>query len=171
MEITITKGPAEDRIAIDHGKGRRMETSFPKKGFIPHDAVHLFVEAELGLKQGFWGMVAAGRHPEEIAGIAKAAGHASASRNRVPDASIVELLQAERLVECFEADQWSESSGAAEDLIAMAEVACAASHVALPAIDAEQVQAIRTAISTFAKDWMAAPLGYAVSFNWEQANG
>ena len=53
----------------------------------------------------------------------------------------------------------------------MAEVACAASHVALPAIDAEQVQAIRTAISTFAKDWMAAPLGYAVSFNWEQANG
>lgn len=171
MEITITKGQAEDRIAIVHADGRRMDTSFPKKGFIPHDAVHLFVERELGLSGAFWGMVGSGRHPEELAGIAKAAGHASASRNTVPDASIVELLQAERLVECFEADQWSGSSGAAADLIAMAEVACAASHVALPAIDADQVQAIRTAISSFAKDWMAAPLGYAVSFNWEQANG
>lgn len=171
MEITITKGLAEDRIAIDHGNGRRMETSFPKKGFIPHDAVQLFVEAELGLKQGFWGMVAAGRHPEEIAGIAKAAGHASASRNRVPDASIVELLQAERLVECFEADQWSGGSGAVEDFLAMAEVACASSHVAMPAMGSGEVQAIRTAISEFAKEWMAAPLGHTASFTWEQANG
>ncbi|WP_305016849.1 isocitrate lyase/phosphoenolpyruvate mutase family protein [Mycobacterium tuberculosis] len=45
-----------------------METTFPKKGFIPHDAVHVFVERELGLKDAFWGMVKAGRHPEEIAG-------------------------------------------------------------------------------------------------------
>lgn len=170
MEITITKGAAEDRIAIDHGNGCRMETSFPKKGFIPHDAVHLFVEAELGLKQGFWGMVAAGRHPEEIAGIAKAAGHASASRNRVPDVNIVELLQAERIVECFEADQWSGSTGPIEDLLAMAEVACAASHVAMPAIDHGQVESIRTAIIAFAKDWMAAPIGQTASLTWQQAS-
>ena len=82
MEITITKGQAEDRIAICHADGRRVETTFPKKGFIPHDAVHVFVERELGLKDAFWGMVKAGRHPEEIAGFAKAAGHASAARPR-----------------------------------------------------------------------------------------
>ncbi len=57
MEITITKGQGEDRIAIVHADGRRMDTTFPKKGFIPHDAVHLFVERELGLRQAFWGMV------------------------------------------------------------------------------------------------------------------
>ncbi|MEY4054739.1 MAG: hypothetical protein RL519_74 [Pseudomonadota bacterium] len=171
MEITITKGQAEDRIVIDHGDGRRMDTTFPKKGFIPHDAAHLFVEAELGLTGAFWGMVADGRHPEEIAGIAKAAGHASASRNTVPDGSIVELLQAERLVECFEADQWSGSAGAIEDLLAMAEVACASSHVAMPPINHGQVQSIRTAIVEFAKEWMAAPLGHTASFTWDQANG
>ncbi|MFM6950078.1 MAG: hypothetical protein ACKOW1_03530 [Novosphingobium sp.] len=167
MEITITKGAAEDRIAIDRAGAPRMETTFPKKGFIPHDAIHVFVERTLGLKTAFWGMVAAGNHPEAVAGIAKDAGHASASRNRVPDASIVELLQAERLVECFEADQWSGSTGAAEDLIAMAKVACETSHVPLPAFDATQVQAIRAEISAFARDWMAAPLGHVATFDWE----
>lgn len=167
MEITITKGLSEDRIAICHADGRRVETTFPKKGFIPHDAVHVFVERELGLKNAFWGMVKAGRHPEEIAGIAKAAGHASASRNTVPDASIVELLQAERLVECFEADQWSGGSGAAADLIAMAEVACNTSHVPLPGLDAAQVAAIRSHITAFAGEWMAAPLGHVARFDWE----
>ena len=167
MEITITKGQSEDRIAICHADGRQMETTFPKKGFIPHDAVHLFVERELGLKQAFWGMVAGGRHPEEIAGIAKAAGHASAARNTVPDASIVELLQAERIVECFEADQWSGSSGAVEDLIAMADVACNSSHVPLPVMGAAQVAAIRGDILSFASEWMAAPLGHVARFDWE----
>ncbi|MEY4237701.1 MAG: hypothetical protein RL339_302 [Pseudomonadota bacterium] len=167
MEITITKGQAEDRIAIVHADGRRMDTTFPKKGLIPHDAVHLFVERELGLKTAFWGMVSAGRHPEEIAGIAKAAGHASASRNTMPDESIVELLQAERLVECFEADQWSGSSGAVEDFLAMAEVACNSSHVPLPAMDAGQVGVIRAQVVEFARDWIAAPLGHSARFGWE----
>lgn len=167
MEITITKGTSEDRIVIVRGPADRIETSFPKKGFIPHDAVHLFVERELGLRGAFWGMVAAGHHPEEIAGIAKAAGHASASRNTVPDAAIVELLQAERLVECFEADQWSGGSGAAEDVLAMAEVACATSHVPLPTMAAAQLEAIRAEIAAFAGDWIAAPLGHAARFVWE----
>lgn len=167
MEITITKGQGEDRIAIVHADGRVMDTTFPKKGVIPHDAVHLFVERELGLRQAFWGMIAAGRHPEEIAAVAKAAGHASAKRHTVPDASIVELLQAERLVECFEADQWSGSKGAIADFLAMAEVACTSSHVPLPAMDADQVRAIRAAIVSFAEGWMAAPFGHTASFVWE----
>lgn len=167
MQITITKGQAEDRIAIVLANGRQLDSTFPKKGFIPHDAVHLFVEHELGLKNAFWGMVASGSHPEQIAGIAKAAGHASAARNTVPDAAIVELLQAERIVECFEADQWSGSSSAVEDLIAMAAVACNSSHVPLPDLDGAQVAAIRAQIIAFAQDWMAAPLGHVARFEWE----
>ncbi|MEJ2410561.1 MAG: hypothetical protein P8Y48_14945 [Novosphingobium sp.] len=41
--------------------------------------------------------------------ITKACGHASASRAQVPDPAIVELPQAERPVECFEADFWAGS--------------------------------------------------------------
>lgn len=167
MEITITKGQSEDRIAIRHEGGRQLDTTFPKKGVIPHDAVHLFVERELGLTGAFWGMVAAGHHPEEIAGIAKAAGHASAARFTVPDAAIVELLQAERLVECFEADQWSGCRGAVEDFLAMAKVACESSHVPLPQLDAQQVAAVRAQIVAFAAEWVPAPAGHSASFTWE----
>lgn len=167
MEITITKGRTEDRIEIVHPGGRRMETTFAKKGPVPHDAIHWFVERELGLTRAFWGMVGRGHHPEEIAEIAKAAGHASAARAAEPDPAIVELLQAERLVECFEADLWSGGSGAVDDLLALAEVACNSSYVPLPVIDARQVTDIRAAIAHFARDWIAAPQGYSARLVWE----
>ena len=131
MLIRITKGERDDVVAILRGDGSKAVTRFPKKGPVPHDAVHYFVERGWPLPRGFWGSVAAGVHPEEIAAIAKAAGHASASRARVPDASIVEIVQAERLVECFEADYW-DGGGADDTLIAVAEAACAASFVPCP---------------------------------------
>src|SRR5437016_10106782 len=106
MEIRITKGTTSDRVEVRRSDGSRADTNFPKKGPIPHDVVHFFVESELGVVEGFWGMVASGRHPEEIQDVAKAAGHASASRASAPDPSIVPIVQAERIVECFEADLW-----------------------------------------------------------------
>jgi hypothetical protein len=166
MRIAITKGQRHDRIVVTRADGSGADTVFPHKGPVPHDAVHWFVERELGLAQGFWGMVADGRNPEEIAGIAKAAGHASASRARVPDPEIVELLQAERLTECFEADLWSGGSAAA-DLIAVAETACGYSHVPLPRLDAVAVERIRADLGQFARAWIAAPQGYVAVLEWE----
>jgi hypothetical protein len=166
MEIAITKGQREDRIAITRADGSQVETVFPHKGPVPHDAVHLFVERTLGLRQAFWGMVAGGRHPEVIAGLAKAAGHASAKRAGVPDASIVELLQAERLVECFEADLWSGGAGDAATFIAVAESACAASHVPPPALSADLIARIREEIAMFARDWQAADPGHTARLEW-----
>ena len=168
MRIELTKGQRDDRIAIHRGDGSRAETTFPHKGAVPHDAVHWFVERELGLEQGFWGMVAGGRHPEEIADIAKAAGHASAKRAEVPGAEIVQLLQAERLVEVFEADLWSGGQGAAADLIALGETACGTSHVPLPdALDEDAVARIRAGLAAFAAEWIAAPQGHAAVLEWE----
>ena len=169
MEITITKGRLLDQIAIARVDGSSAATTFPHKGPVPHDAVHWYVERELELLQGFWGMVAGGQHPEEIAAIAKAAGHASAKRAEVPDLAIVQLLQAERVVECFEADLWGGASGAAADLIALAETACGTSHVLLPALDAAAVERIRAGLGQFARDWIAAPQGYAAVLEWEEA--
>lgn len=167
MRIEITKGAQDDRIALTRRDGSTATTRFPKKGPVPHDAVHLFVERELGLQQGFWGMVASGPHPEEIIAIAKAGGHASAKRAGVPDAGIVELLQAERVVECFEADLWSGGAGPAADLIALAQTACAGSAVPLPALDEPAVTRIRAALRPFAQHWMAAPVGHVARLEWE----
>lgn len=167
MRIEIAKGAREDRIAITRADGSRVETRFPKKGPLPHDAVHWFVERELGLAKGFWGMVAAGLHPDEIQEIAKAAGHASAKRAGLPDAEIVELLQAERLVECFEADLWS-PGGSAADLAALGESACCFSHVPAPVgFNEATANRIRSALGGFARDWIAAPQGYCAALEWE----
>lgn len=167
MKIAITKGRSADSIAITRADGSAAATRCPKKGPVPHDAVHFFVERELGLWRGFWGLVAQGHHPEALAQLAKAAGHASASRAGVPDAAIVELLQAERLVECFEADLWSGDAGDAADLLALAETACAASHVAMPAVPPGAATRIRTELSVFARGWIAAGEGHVATLEWE----
>lgn len=167
MRITITKGRSEDWIHAQRNDGTIAEATFPKKGPVPHDAVHLFVERELRLAQGFWGMVAAGHHPEELLEIAKAAGHASAKRAGPPDAAIVQLLQAERIVECFEADLWG-GGGAAADLIALARTACDTSYVPLPAVfDEPAAEWIGSALGEFARDWIAAAPGHAMVLDWE----
>ena len=165
MRIEITKGHRDDAIRIIRADGSMAATRFPKKGPVPHDAVHYFVERGLGLDDAFWGKIAAGAHPEELAALAKAAGHASASRAGDPDASIVELLQAERLVEGFEAELWS--GGDNDDaLLAMVEAGCAASHVPLPVFDRSALGAARTALHAFAAEWVAAPVGHVVRLDW-----
>ncbi len=167
MDIAITKGCGEDRIAIVRADGSRAETAFPHKGPVPHDAVHFFVERGLGLKRAFWGLVAAGRHPEELAALAKAGGHASATRATEPEVGIVGLIQAERLVECFEAEMWS---GGADDggLLEMAAGGCATSHVAVPVIAPGALARTRAALIAFARDWPTAPIGHTVTLKWEE---
>ena len=166
MRIEITKGERDDQIAIQRRDGTRADTSCPKKGPVPHDAIHWFVERELGLSHGFWGIVSGGAHPDRLAEIAKAAGHASAKRAGTPSAEIVELLQAERIVECFEADLWS-GGGPAQSLIGLAETACGYSAVPLPAIDVAAVERIQFGIAVFAEEWVAAPPGHVAVLEWE----
>lgn len=170
MRITITKGQGDDLIAAIRDDGSRFAARVPQKGPVPHDAVHLFVEQGLGLRGAFWGMVAGGYHPEEIAAVAHAAGHASASRARVPDAEIVALLQAERIVECFEADLWLGGKGDPAELLTLAATACDTSFVPLPPVTPHQVEAIRHALQAFAADWMPAPPGHAASLDWPEGD-
>ncbi len=165
MEIAITKGSRDDTIEIRRVDGSIAITRFPKKGPVPHDAVHYFVEQGMGLARGFWGLVAEGMHPDDIAEMAKASGHASAKRAQVPEAGIVELLQAERLVECFEADLWS-GSGDDHALLGIAETAFASSHVSVPSDLGSAIPAIRAALTDFACDWMDAQEGHVARLHW-----
>lgn len=165
LHFSITKGAKADDVEIRRATGPSSRFSFPKKGPIPHDAVHFFVETTLGLTSGFWGMVLEGKQPEAIQELAKAAGHASASRARVPDGSIVQLLQAERLVECFEAELWGGPSDG-DTLRGVALAACTASHVPMPELDDERISTIRGKIQEFAARWTAAPQGSRFEFRY-----
>lgn len=165
IDIAIVKGASADTVEIRRPGAWSKSFRFPKKGPVPHDAVHIYVESELQLKRGFWGMVAEGIDPAAIQEIAKNAGHASAKRASPPAAEIVELIQAERLVECFEAELWS--PGAAPDTFReIAEAACAASYVSCPDLPDRKIEAIRAHIADFAEDWKALSEGQRVTFTW-----
>ena len=166
LTITMTKGPRDDGIAITRADGSPAQTRFPHKGPVPHDAVHFFVERGLDLPRAFWGLVAEGRHPEDIAALAKQQGHASAARAHVPGAEIVQLLQAERLVECFEAQLWSQAAPDAA-FMDIARVACETSHVALPPVSLDQCGAVMDEIFAFARTWMVAPIGHVATLEWD----
>ena len=168
MQIRITKGRTDDHIAIRRDDGSEVATRFPKKGPIPHDAVHLAVEGTLVLRDGFWGMIASGHHPEAIADMAKAAGHASASRGVTPDAGFVQAIQAERAVEAFEADHWSGGTGDPEGIRFMTHSGCEQSHVPPLPMDDAAVEAIRADIADFATRWAALPEGETIEVTWPE---
>jgi hypothetical protein len=165
LTISLTKGATHDTVEIAGAGVSASRFEFPKKGPIPHDFVHWAVEKELGLKRGFWGMIAEGVAPADIQEIAKAGGHASASRAEVPATEIVELIQAERVVECFEADFWG-APAHNETFREIAAVACAHSFVPCPTLNDEAIASIRARLAAFAKEWMAAPAGKRFDLVW-----
>ena len=167
MRIAITKGAEADAIAVTRADGSRAETRFPKKGPIPHDGVHVIVERALGLDRAFWGHVAKGRHPEEIAALAAEAGHPSAKRARDPDPSIIEMVQAERLVECFEAEVWGGPADLAV-LQSVADAAMAQSRVPPLALAESAVATIRTDLAAYSSAWRAMAIGETMNFDWPE---
>jgi hypothetical protein len=168
LAVTFTKGRTADTIDVCSAGSERARFTFPKKGPVPHDSVHLIVEQEMGIRRGFWGLIAEGVAPGDIQEIAKAAGHASAARPLPARAEIVELLQAERLVECFEADLWSTPADF-ETFRGVFAAGCAASLVPALAIDDAKIAAIRARIAAFAKDWTVAPEGARFELRYQGA--
>ena len=165
MQITITKGSDRDWLTVERADGSVERSTFPKKGAIPHDAVHVFAERGMGLMRGFWGHIAEGHGFDAIQEIAKAAGHASAKRAVAPDASIIQLLQAERLVECLEAAQWSGGFDAAL-LRAAWQAGCDQSHVPLPDYRDSKMIEVYDQIAQFATHWRVLATGESVTFEW-----
>jgi len=166
MRITITKGEREDRIEAVRADGSSVQTTFPHKGPIPHDAVHFYVESALQLGDAFWGTVAAGRHPEEVAEIAKAGGHASAKRATGADASIVRLVQAERVVECFEADLWSGGTTSPQTIRDAIAAGCAESLVPTMEVSDEAIAAIQSSLKNLVTCWPASKPGESLVLDW-----
>lgn len=165
VDVTIIKGSNADRIETIRRDGSIVRSTFPKKGPIPHDAVHYIVEQELELHDGFWGMVARGHSPEAIQDIAKAAGHASASRAEIPSANVVQLIQAERLVECFEADCWGTPADN-DTFRGVVHAACEHSFIATPELTDARIEVIRARISALMREWTQHETGGCFQFSW-----
>jgi hypothetical protein len=168
LDIRLTKGEMQDFIDIRRSDGSTARTTFPKKGPVPHDAVHLFVERELGISDGFWGLVARGSDPDELAGMAKAAGNPSASRAETPQPHVVPIVQAERIVECFEADLWSGGSDNST-LRDMARAGCEQSLVPEMQMSDEAIDRVRAEVADFARRWTELKTGDSLTLEWPEA--
>lgn len=59
LEVTfVRKRGKRDRVYVSRGDGSTTGWDFPSYGDgLPHDLCHLVVEDELGLIEGFWGLV------------------------------------------------------------------------------------------------------------------
>jgi hypothetical protein len=165
MRIDVIKGRTEDRIHIVRDDGSTADAQFPKKGPFPHDLVHVAVEEALGMDDAFWGMVASGRHPEDIAALAAMHGHASASKPNDPAPSIVHLIQAERLVECFEVEIW-DGPTALDQLQSVADAGFSQSRVPSIKLTQDLVALIRDQLLALHTEWMAIPLGGTLTCEW-----
>ena len=113
--------------------------------------------------------MASGHYPDTIADMAKQAGHPSAKRGDVPAHEFVEAIQAERIVEAFEADQWSGSVGDPQFVRDMAESGCWQSHVVMPELTDAMILSIRSDIAEFTRAWEALPLGQSQALDWVEA--
>lgn len=168
MKIVIRKGADSDVVEAFRRDGCTTSFKVPHKGPIPHDAVHYFVEQQLGLHNGFWGAIARGETARDIGERAAAGGHASAKRASLPEVSIVELLQAERLVECFEADAWG--GGSDDDaVLAMARSGWDQSLVPPLAMTPQEVSKIRQQIKEFSANWSQITQGDQIALDWPEA--
>lgn len=144
---------------------RERKLLSPKKVWFPHDAIHFVVESELLYETGFWGRVAGGANPADVGATAVSGGHRSSSRAQTPSREIVELIQAERIVECFEAEMWSEPADPATFLEVLA-AACSQSKVDSPALSEQNVRSIRSELGVLLAEWRALPVGRSIALSW-----
>jgi hypothetical protein len=165
MEVEVTKGNDRDFIEARRVDGTIEKTTFPKKWWFPHDAVHLIVERRLRFQHAFWGRIARGATPEGIAAIAKAGGHASSARAVRPADEIIELLHAERLVECFEAETWSMCSDNAT-FRSILDAACSQSKMLSPQLSDEAIGDIRKELKQTLEAWLALAVGESLTLSY-----
>lgn len=69
MKILLTRLTNDThRLECIRDDGTRESAELETKSLLKHDLVHLAVEKEAGLLEGFWGLVAAGKTFKELSG-------------------------------------------------------------------------------------------------------
>lgn len=126
----------------------------PKQGILPHDLVHYVVEHTLNMSHGFYGIIATG------VGFPKSAPPWDADEFEIDD--LTEALQAESLVECFQAEMWN-GFQPSENFLEILDITCHQRHVSRPAQATDaNLHIVRLRLQHFTKTWDALPVGQAL---------
>src|SRR5436190_3481521 len=146
MEVSFVRTLGErDRIYVRRTNGTEVSWVSPSyRNYIPHDMVHLVVEAAFGLRQGFWGRVDSGVDPARVTADANRMGGANKFAAYGPDQ--VELMIAELLANT----RWGDSTLSDEDLLADLLQKCPK----LAPVNAERIAAVRRTLDSLCARWM-----------------
>jgi len=149
LAIQITKrrdGGSVLRCTRADGSVTWQKQDGPGAAFFPvHDLTHFAVEATLGSRRGFFGLIADGWNIDDTTGKGR--------RGRLPD----EALEVERMVGLFDRER---ASGVAMSVEEFAEFAGRR-------LAEEQLQAVRSRGAELLRQWRALPPGSALELRWE----
>ena len=138
-----------DRIYVVRSDGSEVSWAFPTYGdALPHDLIHLVVEAAFGLRQGFWGRVDAGVDPGAIMADANRKGGANKYAAFGPAMSELQLAEA------LANPGWLVGEPSTASLREHIVVACRESGLSPPALlSAKRVDRVRVVLRTLASRW------------------
>lgn len=147
-----------DAMTCDRLDGSSIRCPMPKQGILPHDVVHFVVEDTLDLRQGFYGLIAAG--------INFPTGEPPWNADEFDLPDLTEALQAESLVECFQAELWSGSTEH-KSFREILQITCAQRKVEAPLLTDNQIEDVRSRLQSFTETWNALPVGSSIDVQWQ----
>jgi hypothetical protein len=152
MQIQFAKQSGKyDRMTCFRADGTTTSCPMPKQGILPHDFVHYVVEETLDLRQGFWGILAIG------VGFPNSEPPWDAADFNLPD--LTQALQAESLVECFQAEMWNDFQKS-ENFAEILQVTCQARNVPAPdSVSPERLEQVRSRLQDFFQQWQSLAIG------------
>jgi len=138
-----------DRIYVVRSDGSEVNWAFPAYGeALPHDLIHLVVEAAFAVGQGFWGRVDAGVDPGALLAEANRRGGRDKFSGFGPAMS--EL----RLAEALANAGWLLEDASAASLHERINLACRESGLSAPdLLSAERTEQVRLVLRTLAARW------------------
>jgi hypothetical protein len=145
MQFIFTKGAGKyDKVAVMRADAPAEVMESPKQGIIPHDMVHYAVESVLHVT-GFLGRVLEG----------EAASYTMASQAQSDGV--------ERLVEVVQADAWAGFNSAPADMLALYQVTCDERQCPPLALQAHDIDAVRTRILELTSQWQNTAVGASMT--------
>jgi hypothetical protein len=152
MEVSFVRVRGQrDRIYVRRSDRSEVSWVFPSYGDeLPHDLVHLVVEAAFGVRYGFWGRVDAGVDPARINDEANRMGGANKYRGFGDDRR--DLLLAEALAAAL----WLNADVSDDQRRAAIVESCGKLGVELPsAASLERLREVRAALEQLRAQWRA----------------
>lgn len=152
MEVSFVRVRGQrDRIYVRRTDGSEVSWVFPTYGDeLPHDLIHLVVEAAFGVRQGFWGRVDAGVDPARANDEANRTGGPDKYRGFGDDRR--EILLAEGLAGGRWLDRELSDEGRREGIAE----SCEKLGIKLPdAVTLERMEQVRAVLGRLRQEWRA----------------